>query len=95
MTRTQGITDPKEIERIRKETDKRTLSQIATMKDSSTQAFLEFKLVTNSRLDALEKAILTPDKKEEVKSEKPKVMPNIGSVSRGKPKSTDWEISKD
>ena len=94
MSQTQGITDPKEIERIRKETDKRTLSQIATMKDSSTQAFLEFKLVTNSRLDALEKAI-TPEKKEEVKSGKPKVMPNIGSVSRGKPKSTDWEISKD
>ena len=88
-TRTPGLTDPKEIAEKRKENE--ASERIATMKDSSAQAFLEFKVETNARLDRIEKFLEMSKMKTE---KKPNPKPEREIRPSGA-KDTSWEVSKD
>lgn len=84
-TKMPGLTDEKEIEIRRKKNEDIERRRIATMKDSSTQAFLNFKMDTNERLDKIEKALDLSSAKERTitpKAEKPA-------------NTKDFEVSKD
>lgn len=84
-TRTPGLTDPKEIAEKRKENETSERARIATMRDSSTQAFLNFKLDTEARLNEIEKILkIIPMEK------RPVGRPRIEKPSDG-----DIEVSKD